>query len=160
MSEWIKFPVGSSTTVIPLSFEDNFYNDRKDGYKYTCQNGIMFKASDTLHGMIQEHIPNQGIGQSISIGKISVTNDKGQSFTPFTLNGKTKSDLEIGGSLPNGGGQPPQQSNVATPQPSAPQVTPQVTEMQGGGSSLEQRIATLEQAVKDLQVNASVKELF
>ena len=67
MAEWIKFAVGQVVTLKPTSVDVKMYNGEPSGMAYTCNNGVMFRATDQLHEMIKTYSPNQGIGQSLEI---------------------------------------------------------------------------------------------
>ena len=134
MAEWIKFAVGQVVTLKPTSVDVNMYNGEPSGMAYTCNNGVMFRATDQLHEMIKTYSPNQGIGQSLEICKIMKTNAKGKSFPVFTLDGKTLEEHQQGG-------------GVATPPPVA------TTPVQNGGTP-QPPTTTLEQELFGGQVSA------
>lgn len=127
--------------VVINSIEPNMWDGKQNGWMYTCSNNRQLRATDKLKQLIEES--GIGFGTAFQLSKTSETNAKGNTFTPFTVNGKTLDDLK-------GGNAPTTTTNSAPQQNGQVTQAPQSTTTMPDHSSLEQRVLALEKQVADL----------
>ena len=126
--------------VVINSVEPNMWDGKQNGWMYTCDNNRQLRATDNLKQLIEES--GIGYGTPFHLSKTSETNAKGNTFTPFTVNGKTLNDLK--------GGNAPTTTTNSAPQHGQVTHAPQSTTTTPDYSSLEQRVSALEKQVADL----------
>lgn len=127
--------------VVVNDCNPRMYNGKQQGWKYTCSNNRELQATHKLKQLIEES--GIGYGEEFDLSKTSETNAKGETFTNFTVNGKTLNDLKGGNAPTTTTNSAPQQNGQVT---QAPQSTTTMPDL----SSLEQRVMALEKQVADL----------